>query len=88
VNALVYKCGDISELALCIQRLWKDRELYGRMAAASTLMAAEQDMKTAAFYLADADSKVHNMGPRTRRRRALDAPRSPEYANALSVDRS
>ncbi len=64
VNAVVYACGDLQQLEKAIERLCLDKDLYGRMSAASVTISESQDVGVAARALADAASALKEMGPR------------------------
>jgi glycosyltransferase involved in cell wall biosynthesis len=64
-NAIVYPCGDVQALAAAIERLWRDQDLYGRMAAKSSEIALSQDVTVAAQQLAAAVRQLHHIGRRS-----------------------
>jgi glycosyltransferase involved in cell wall biosynthesis len=64
-NALVYPCGDVQQLADAIERLYRDTELYKRMADESFSMAQSQDVVAAAQQLAFAVRSLRELGPRS-----------------------
>src|SRR5580700_7504923 len=63
-NALVYPAGDARRLTDCIELLWRERDLYTRMAAESSRIAQSQDVSVAAQQLALAVRTLHKLGPR------------------------
>jgi len=63
-NAIVYPCGSVQRLAECIEQLWRDGNLYKRMAAESSHISESQDVVVAAQQLAFATRKLHELGPR------------------------
>jgi glycosyltransferase involved in cell wall biosynthesis len=65
-NAIVYPCGNVQALAGAIERLWRDRDLYHRMAAKCSQIAASQDVTAAAEQLACAVRRLHHLGGRSR----------------------
>jgi len=73
-NAIVYPCGDVQALAVAIERLWRDPDLYRRMAAKSSEIALSQDVTAAAQQLAAAVKKLHIIGSRSR-----FVERSPQF---------
>ena len=64
-NAIVYPCGDVHALADGIERLWRDPDLYRRMAAESSEIAASQDVTVAAQQLAAAVRQLRQLGRRS-----------------------
>src|SRR5262249_20199144 len=64
VNALVYPCGDTVALQRALERLYTDRELYKRMAAAALQIAETQDVSAAARDLQSAADELCRLGPR------------------------
>lgn len=64
-NAIVYSCGDVRALADAIERLWRDRDLYRRMATKSSEIAVSQDVTAAAQQLAYAVRQLHQLGRRS-----------------------
>jgi glycosyltransferase involved in cell wall biosynthesis len=64
VNALVYRCGDISELARAIQRAHQDEGSYKSMSQAAKEIARSQGVTVAAEQLAVAVRQLHEIGPR------------------------
>ena len=65
VNALVYRCGDRKGLRRAIETMYKDSELYRRMAEASRRISETQDAPVVARALAQATNELHRLGPRT-----------------------
>jgi glycosyltransferase involved in cell wall biosynthesis len=63
-NALVYPCGNVHQLEGCIERLWREGDLYRRMGAESSRIAQSQDVRVAARQLAVAVRTLHKLGPR------------------------
>jgi glycosyltransferase involved in cell wall biosynthesis len=63
-NAIVYPCGNIQRLAECIEQLWRDGELYKRMAMEASHISESQDVVAATQQLAFAARKLHELGPR------------------------
>ncbi|HET7212968.1 MAG TPA: glycosyltransferase family 4 protein [Terriglobia bacterium] len=63
-NAIVYPCADVPALTNAIELLWRDRDLYQRMSAKSSEIAASQDVTVAAERLASAVRQLHQMGRR------------------------
>lgn len=72
-NAIVYPCGDVQALADAIERVWHDPELYRRMSAKSSEMAASQDVTAAAEQLASAVRQLHRLGRRSHPQQGLPA---------------
>jgi glycosyltransferase involved in cell wall biosynthesis len=72
-NAIVYPCGDVQALADAIEWLWRDRDLYHRMSAKSSEIAASQDVIEAAEQLALAVEQLHQMGRRSHSQRKPQA---------------
>jgi glycosyltransferase involved in cell wall biosynthesis len=64
INAVVYPCGDRKELEHAIERLCLDKDLYGKMSAASVTISEMQDVTVAAKLLADAAHRLEQIGPR------------------------
>jgi glycosyltransferase involved in cell wall biosynthesis len=64
VNALVYPSGDREQLQSSIERLYRDRALYERMAAASAEISKDHDVPMAARAMAAAAAKLQRLGPR------------------------
>jgi glycosyltransferase involved in cell wall biosynthesis len=63
-NAVVYSCGDLDQLEQTIERLYLDKDLYGKMSTASVKISESQDVGVAARALADAAAALKEMGPR------------------------
>lgn len=72
-NAIVYPCANIQALADAIERLWRDRDLYHRMAAKCSQIAASQDVTAAAEQLASAVRRLHYLGGRSCHQRESQA---------------
>lgn len=68
VNALVYPWGNREKLQEAIETLYKNQDLYKKMAAASEQIAKSQDAACAAQQLAEATHKLYNLGPRNRQK--------------------
>lgn len=64
INAVVYTCGDSEQLERAIESLYLDKDLYGKMSAASVTISEMQDVTVAARALADAATFLKDMGPR------------------------
>ncbi|MEW6212961.1 MAG: glycosyltransferase, partial [Acidobacteriota bacterium] len=64
VNAVIYPCGDRERLERAIETLYLDKDLYGKMSAASVTISESQDVTVAARTLADATAALKEMGPR------------------------
>ncbi len=64
INAVVYTCGDLEQLERAIERLCLDKDLYGKMSAASVTISESQDVGVAARALSDAAAVLKDMGPR------------------------
>jgi glycosyltransferase involved in cell wall biosynthesis len=64
-NALVYKCGEVHQLAECILKLCANTALRAKMSAAAEAMANTQDVSVAADQLAHAATRLKELGPRT-----------------------
>ena len=72
-NAIVYPCADVQSLAAAIERLWRDPDLYQRMAAQSSEIAASQDVTVAAQQLVVAVEQLHMMGRRSQSQNRFQA---------------
>lgn len=64
VNALVYECGDLQQLAEAITVLYRDPVRYRSLAAAAKEIAKTQDVTAAALDLAAAAQRLSELGPR------------------------
>ncbi len=72
-NAIVYPCGDVKALAAAIDKLWRDHDLYQRMSAKSSEIAASQDVTVAAEQLASAERQLHSIGRRSQSKNKFQA---------------